>query len=143
MPVMRFAWWMADGRCAMGESTGGQAPSGDDTQVAQVLATEGAWDSSCSPPSPIGHPPSGLFRPRPHLQELLPAAPYQLVRLQPPEVLEVPDQGLLECRRCRLVVGMGSSHGLGDDLVDHLEVRQLGRRYAERGGRALPHFHAL
>src|SRR4051812_23876288 len=63
-----------------------------------------------------------LFLELAHSQILLSAAPYQLVRLQLAELIELPDQSVVDVLGRCLVVGVSAADGLRDDLVDHMEI---------------------
>src|ERR1700704_1167235 len=67
-----------------------------------------------------------LLCPRAETEKLLPATPHQLLRAHLAELFQMLVHGSLERFRSGLVIGVRSALRLGNHLVDHLQLKQLG-----------------
>src|SRR5919109_1595510 len=86
---------------------------------------------------------AGLFLELSHSQVLFAAPPNELVRLVLLQLFEMPNHRGMHVRRDRLMIRVGAAAGLRDNLVDYLELEQIGGGDTKRSRGLLAHFRTL
>src|SRR5258705_91877 len=126
-------------RCSASAPTAWTRPRSSPRSASTITAAARAGTSSASqkknslrlPLNATSTRTATLLDVLPHPQELFAAAAGELVRLEPAEVVELAQEHFLERGGGDLVIGVRSPRRLGDDLVDHAQLEQVGRRDAE------------
>src|SRR5207245_257844 len=69
----------------------------------------------------------------PHLSELAAPAAAPLIRAEPAEFVERPDESVAQVPRRLIRILLGPASRFGDDRVDHPELKTVGRVEPKRG----------
>src|SRR6185503_6129492 len=89
------------------------------------------------------HVAYGLFEILAHAQILVAPPPDELVRFVAPQLVQVPQEDVVDAGGHHLMIGVRSTARFGNDLVDHLELEQIRGGNPQRGRRLLAHFGTL